>query len=62
MTAAEIHRKIPKCPYCDFMVEDREKQKEHLIKEHRNEVVEIAQRYNQTMYWAAGEIAFSLFE
>ena len=25
-------------------------------------MVEIAKRYNQTMYWAAGEIALSLFE
>lgn len=52
----------PKCPYCDFRSNNFDEQKRHLINKHQEKLQEIAQENDQTINWAAGEIAFTLFE
>jgi hypothetical protein len=52
----------PKCPYCDFRSSNFDEQKRHLINKHHDKLQEFANKNDQTINWAAGEIAFTLFE
>jgi hypothetical protein len=49
---------LPKFPWCDSRTSDKQRQKEHLLKEHRPKLIEIAKQYNQIINWAVGELAF----
>ena len=58
---------LPKCPWCDFRDDNRERQKKHLIEKHRTELIKNLNEHNKpvndfNIRWVAGEYAFVWFE